>query len=143
MVGNISTTPEFKSSFLNVLQDLETHLSLDSTSSSSQQFDVSIDSLKIYTDEELTEMAMKEAFPEDYLSQEELEPSLNVSHHENPLAGRAKRKRTVKNTEVKKRTLKNTEVMKMTEKKTEVSLCNMVLAWLGITIFSFPEAICV
>jgi snRNA-activating protein complex subunit 3 len=41
MVGNISTTPEFKSSFLNVLQDLETHLSLDSTSSSSQQFDVS------------------------------------------------------------------------------------------------------
>ncbi|KAL9307592.1 putative snRNA-activating protein complex, subunit 3 [Arabidopsis thaliana] len=119
MVGNISTTPEFKSSFLNVLQDLETHLSLDSTSSSSQQFDVSTDSLKIYTDEELTEMAMKEAFPEDYLSQEELEPSLNVSHHENPLAGRAKRKRTVKNTEVKKRTLKNTEVMKMTEKKTE------------------------
>ncbi|CAA0251420.1 unnamed protein product [Arabidopsis thaliana] len=100
-------------------EDLETHLSLDSTSSSSQQFDVSIDSLKIYTDEELTEMAMKEAFPEDYLSQEELEPSLNVSHHENPLAGRAKRKRTVKNTEVKKRTLKNTEVMKMTEKKTE------------------------
>lgn len=40
MVGNISTVPEFKSSFLNVLQDLETHLSLESTSSS-HQFDVS------------------------------------------------------------------------------------------------------
>ncbi|XP_020868883.1 snRNA-activating protein complex subunit isoform X2 [Arabidopsis lyrata subsp. lyrata] len=117
MVGNISTVPEFKSSFLNVLQDLETHLSLEFTSSS-HQFDVSTDSLKIYTEEELTEMAMKEAFPEDNVSQKDLEQSLDASHHENPSAGRAKRKRTVNNTEVKKRTEKKTELKKRTEKKT-------------------------
>ncbi|XP_010460656.1 PREDICTED: snRNA-activating protein complex subunit-like [Camelina sativa] len=100
MVGNISTVPEFRSSFLNLLEDLDTHLS---PSSSSQRFDVSTDDLKIYTDEELTEMAMKEAFPEDEnLSQKELELSLNASHH-------AKRKRTVKNTGVKKRTEKKTD----------------------------------
>lgn len=40
MVGNLSTVPEFQSSFLSLLQDLDTHLSLESTSSS-QQFDIS------------------------------------------------------------------------------------------------------
>ncbi|CAH8271593.1 unnamed protein product, partial [Arabidopsis lyrata] len=54
-------------------------------------------------------MAMKEAFPEDDLSQKELEQSLNASHHKNPSAGRAKRRRTVNNTEVQKRTEKKNE----------------------------------
>ncbi|XP_006307426.2 snRNA-activating protein complex subunit isoform X1 [Capsella rubella] len=107
MVGNIYTIPEFRSSFLSLFQDLDTHLSLESPSSS-QQYDVSTDDLKIYTDEELTEMAMKEAFSEDNLSQKELEQSLNASHHENPSAG-AKRKKTVKKSQVRKRTEKKTE----------------------------------
>ncbi|KAL1208441.1 snRNA-activating protein complex subunit [Cardamine amara subsp. amara] len=118
MVGQLSTVPEFQSSFLSLLQDLDTHLSLESTSSS-QQFDVSTDTLKIYTEEELTEMAMKEAFREDNLSQSELEPSLNASHLENSSAERPKRKRTAKKTEVSKSTVKKTNVRKSTAKKTE------------------------
>ncbi|VVA92902.1 unnamed protein product [Arabis nemorensis] len=98
MVAPFSTVPEFQSSFLNLLQDLETHLS--PSSYSSLQSDLSTHSLKIFTDEELTDMAMKDAFPENNLSQNE--QSLNASHHENPSnrgSKTTKTKRTVKNTE--------------------------------------------
>lgn len=40
MVGHVSTVDEFQSSFLNLLEDLDAHLSLESPSSS-QQYDVS------------------------------------------------------------------------------------------------------
>ncbi|KFK44722.1 hypothetical protein AALP_AA1G294600 [Arabis alpina] len=77
-----------------LLQDLDIHLSLQSPSSSHQS-DLSTHSLKIFTDEELTDMAMKEAFPEDQ--------SLNASHPGNLSAKggskTTKRKKTVKNTE--------------------------------------------
>ncbi|CAN6816900.1 hypothetical protein Bca4012_006811 [Brassica carinata] len=128
MVGQVSTVPEFQSSYLSLLHDLETQLA-SSSSSSSHQYDLSTDALKIYTDEELTDMAMKEAFKEDNLSLQkdddtlslnELEQSQIVSHPENPSAENergTKRRRTVKTAAVKK-TVKKTEV-KRTVKKPE------------------------
>lgn len=122
MVGQVSTVPEFQSSYLTLLNDLDTHLA-------SHQYDLSIDALKIYTDEELTDMAMKEAFKEDTLSLQqddddddtlslnELEKSLIVSHPENPAAENetsTKRRRAVKKTGA----VKKTEV-KRTVKKPE------------------------
>ncbi|KAG2318881.1 hypothetical protein Bca52824_012094 [Brassica carinata] len=108
MVGQVSTVPEFQSSYLSLLHDLETHLA--SSSSSSHQYDLSTDALKIYTDEELTDMAMKEAFKEDNLSLQQDDDTL--SHPENPSAENergTKRRRTVKTGAVKKKTVKKTE----------------------------------
>ncbi|CAN8290982.1 unnamed protein product [Cochlearia groenlandica] len=98
MVGNLSTIPDFQSSYIDLLQDLESRLSRESPSCSHQQYDVSIDSLKVYTEEELTNMAMKEAFQEG----NDLDQSSNTSHCENPSAKKGrntKRKRTLDNTE--------------------------------------------
>ncbi|KAF8046992.1 hypothetical protein N665_3269s0001, partial [Sinapis alba] len=112
MVGQLSSVSEFQSSYLTLLHDLDTHLA-SSSSSSSHQYDLSTDSLKIYTDEELTDMAMKEAFKEDNqqddsLSLNHLEQSLIVSHPENSSSAEnerdTKRRRTgavKKKTEVK------------------------------------------
>ncbi|CAH8383508.1 unnamed protein product [Eruca vesicaria subsp. sativa] len=60
MVRQVSTVPEFQSSCLSLLPDLETQLA---SPSSSHQYDISF-----CIDEELTDMAMKEAFKEDNLS---------------------------------------------------------------------------
>ncbi|WZZ10432.1 hypothetical protein YC2023_096353 [Brassica napus] len=131
MVGQVSSVPEFQSSFLTLLHDFETHLS-----SSSHQHDLSTDALKIYTDEELTDMAMKEAFKEDNLSLRddddtfsinELEQSLIVSHPENPSAEKergTKRRRTVKTGAVKK-TVKKTEVKRTVKKPEEAYIARV------------------
>ncbi|XP_009109703.1 snRNA-activating protein complex subunit [Brassica rapa] len=131
MVGQVSSVPEFQSSFLTLLHDFETHLS-----SSSHQHDLSTDALKIYTDEELTDMAMKEAFKEDNLSLRddddtfsinELEQSLIVSHPENPSAENergTKRRRTVKTGAVKK-TVKKTEVKRTVKKPEEAYIARV------------------
>ncbi|CAH8355510.1 unnamed protein product [Eruca vesicaria subsp. sativa] len=132
MVGQVSTVPEFQSSYLTLLHDLETHLP-----SSSHQYDLSIDGLKIYTDEELTDMAMKEAFKEDDNLSLQIQDgddddslSLNeqslivVSHPENPSAENGtsrKRRRTVKTAKVKKKT----EVKKIVKKPEEAYIAKV------------------
>ncbi|XP_019056939.1 PREDICTED: snRNA-activating protein complex subunit-like isoform X2 [Tarenaya hassleriana] len=75
MVGPLSTVPEFHNSLHLLMQDLETYLSANSSSYTQQT-----GGLKLYTEEELTETAMKEAFREDVDSQNFLEQPSSTSH---------------------------------------------------------------
>ncbi|XP_062106968.1 snRNA-activating protein complex subunit isoform X2 [Humulus lupulus] len=61
LVSPLTSVRHFQSSLLLELQNLEFELSLDATQ---VEEDISVDELKIFTDEELVDMAMKEAFKE-------------------------------------------------------------------------------
>uniref|UniRef100_A0A803QIS3 snRNA-activating protein complex subunit n=1 Tax=Cannabis sativa TaxID=3483 RepID=A0A803QIS3_CANSA len=61
LVSPLTSVRHFQSCLLLELQNLEAELSLDATS---VEEDISVDELKIFTDEELVDMAMKEAFKE-------------------------------------------------------------------------------
>ncbi|KAH7533644.1 snRNA-activating protein complex subunit [Ziziphus jujuba] len=63
LVGSITSIPHFEASLLLELQNLEVELSSDSTQVCEE--DLTVDELKIYTEEELVDMAMKEAFKEE------------------------------------------------------------------------------
>ncbi|KAL5581566.1 hypothetical protein UlMin_014008 [Ulmus minor] len=61
-VTSITSVPYFQSSLLLQLQDLEVEICSDASQVSEEE--ISVDDLKIFTDEELVDMAMKEAFKE-------------------------------------------------------------------------------
>ncbi|KAF3445056.1 hypothetical protein FNV43_RR14749 [Rhamnella rubrinervis] len=62
LVGSLTSVPHFQSSLLHELQNLQVELSSDSTQVPEE--DISVDELKIFTEEDLVDMAMKEAFEE-------------------------------------------------------------------------------
>ncbi|PON56447.1 snRNA-activating protein complex, subunit [Parasponia andersonii] len=62
LVSPLTSVLHFQSSLLLELQNLEVELSLDETQVDEE--DISVDDLKIFTDEELVDMAMKKAFKE-------------------------------------------------------------------------------
>ncbi|TQD79561.1 hypothetical protein C1H46_034921 [Malus baccata] len=63
VVGPLTSVPLFLSSILQELQDLEVEVS--SNSSQVCDEDISVDELKILTEEELVDMAITEAFKDD------------------------------------------------------------------------------
>ncbi|KAJ8769843.1 hypothetical protein K2173_008925 [Erythroxylum novogranatense] len=60
LIGPLTRVPDFQASLLHELQDLKNELQIDSSQPCTHD-DISIDDLKFFTDEELVEMAMKEA----------------------------------------------------------------------------------
>ncbi|CAK7337270.1 unnamed protein product [Dovyalis caffra] len=64
LVGPLTSIPEFQSALLSELQNLQSELSLDS-SELLNDIDLSVDELKIFSEEELVDMALKEAFKDD------------------------------------------------------------------------------
>ncbi|XP_037495224.1 snRNA-activating protein complex subunit isoform X4 [Jatropha curcas] len=58
-VGPLTRVPEFESALLHELQDLKAELCLDPSSLPNDD-DISVDELKIFTDEDLVEMALKD-----------------------------------------------------------------------------------
>lgn len=63
LVGSLTSVPLFQSSIVQELQDLEFEVS--SSSSQVLDEDISVDELKILTEEELVDMAIKEAFKDN------------------------------------------------------------------------------
>lgn len=61
LVGPLTTVPDFQAALLSELQNLQSELSLDS-SELRDDIDLSVDELKIFSEEELVDMALKEAF---------------------------------------------------------------------------------
>ncbi|GAV70589.1 zf-SNAP50_C domain-containing protein [Cephalotus follicularis] len=62
LVGPLTRVPDFQSSLLTQLQSLEAELCLDSSQLCHlQESDITVDELKIFTEEELVDMALKEA----------------------------------------------------------------------------------
>ncbi|KAJ6294645.1 hypothetical protein OIU76_022681 [Salix suchowensis] len=61
LVGPLTRVPDFQAALLSELQNLQSELSLDS-SELCDDIDLSVDELKIFSEEELVDMALKEAF---------------------------------------------------------------------------------
>ncbi|KAK0597377.1 hypothetical protein LWI29_024664 [Acer saccharum] len=61
MASHLTKVPEFETCLVRLLQELEAELCCDS-SQLCEDDDLSVDELKVYTEEELVGMAMKEAF---------------------------------------------------------------------------------
>ncbi|KAF9676304.1 hypothetical protein SADUNF_Sadunf09G0124900 [Salix dunnii] len=61
LVGPLTRVPDFQAALLSELQNLQSELPLDS-SELCDDIDLSVDELKIFSEEELVDMALKEAF---------------------------------------------------------------------------------
>ncbi|BBG99811.1 snRNA-activating protein complex subunit, partial [Prunus dulcis] len=83
LVGSLTSVPLFQSSIVQELQDLEFEVS--SSSSQVLDEDISVDELKILTEEELVDIAIKEAFKDN-----EDSPSLSPIPAEPSDEGRSK-----------------------------------------------------
>lgn len=77
LVGPLTRVPAFETAVVTELQSLKAQLNLDDSSSLSQllfgdgdgeeeeEFDLSVDDLKIFSEEDLAQKALKEAFPQN------------------------------------------------------------------------------
>uniref|UniRef100_A0A2P2MAT3 Uncharacterized protein MANES_08G015000 n=1 Tax=Rhizophora mucronata TaxID=61149 RepID=A0A2P2MAT3_RHIMU len=65
LMSPLTRVPIFESDILREIQSLEAELAADCSPSSTTDDDVSVDDIKIFTDEELVEMAIKEAFRDE------------------------------------------------------------------------------
>ncbi|KAJ7967884.1 snRNA-activating protein complex subunit like [Quillaja saponaria] len=96
LVGPSTRVPEFQASVVHELWNLEAEIGQDSLELCDE--DISVDELKIFTEEELVDMAMKEAFKDG----ENKENSLLLSHQSNEgnssnNSAHSKRRRTGEN----------------------------------------------
>ncbi|KAL9670082.1 hypothetical protein QQ045_007633 [Rhodiola kirilowii] len=74
LIGALTCVPEFEASALRLLQELEVELDLGIGSSSVCPEDLSVDDLKIFSEEELVDKALKEAFKENEVGESSLPP---------------------------------------------------------------------
>ncbi|XP_062146664.1 snRNA-activating protein complex subunit-like isoform X2 [Alnus glutinosa] len=78
LVGPLSSVPHFKASLLHQLQNLEAELCCSNPSQQCDE-DISVDELKILSEEELVDMAMKEAFQDKEDLENPLQPTEELS----------------------------------------------------------------
>ncbi|KAE7998102.1 hypothetical protein FH972_002678 [Carpinus fangiana] len=74
LVGPLSSVPKFEASLLHQLQNLEAEIRCSDPSQQCDE-DISVDELKILSEEELVDMAMKEAFQDKEDHENPLQPS--------------------------------------------------------------------
>ncbi|XP_044495092.1 snRNA-activating protein complex subunit [Mangifera indica] len=80
MISPVTRVPEFEDALLRQLQDLVAELCLDSSQLCDDDLDLSVDELKVYTEEELVEIALKEAFTDEENAEKSSQPSRECSN---------------------------------------------------------------